>query len=93
MICPVNSIRVTASKQTESCLFVRKRKGGKDTPVFDIFLRIHSLERQNVPLEEIVITEDEELEIKELARRPDIYELFTKSIAPSILVWIMSNNR
>jgi len=66
-------------------LFIRsQRKGGKDTPVFDIFLRIHSLERQNIPLEEIVITEDEELEIKELARRPDIYELFTNSIAPSI---------
>ena len=66
-------------------LFIRsQRKGGKDTPVFDIFLRIHSLERQNIPLEEIVITEDEELEIKELARRPDIFELFTNSIAPSI---------
>ena len=66
-------------------LFIRsQRKGGKDTPVFDIFLRIHSLERQNVPLEEIVISEDEELEIKELANRSDIYELFTRSIAPSI---------
>jgi len=66
-------------------LFIRsQRKGGKDTPVFDIFLRIHSLERQNIPLEEIVITEDEELEIKELSRRPDIYQIFTQSIAPSI---------
>jgi replicative DNA helicase Mcm len=66
-------------------LFIRsQRKGGKDTPVFDIFLRIQSLERQNIPLEEISITEDEELEIKELARRPDIYDLFTNSIAPSI---------
>ena len=66
-------------------LFIRsQRKGGKDTPVFDIFLRIHSLERQNVPLEEILITEDEELEIKELASRSDIYDLFSKSIAPSI---------
>ena len=66
-------------------LFIRsQRKGGKDTPVFDIFLRIQSLERQNIPLEEISITEDEELEIKELARRPDIYKLFTNSIAPSI---------
>lgn len=66
-------------------LFIRpQRKGGKDTPVFEIFLRIQSLERQNIPLEEISITEDEELEIKELARRPDIYELFTNSIAPSI---------
>lgn len=66
-------------------LFIRsQRKGGKDTPVFDIFLRIHSLERQNVPLEEISITEDEELEIKELANRSDIYDLFSGSIAPSI---------
>ena len=66
-------------------LFIRsQRKGGKDTPVFDIFLRIHSLERQNVPLEEISITEDEELEIKELANRSDIYDLFSQSIAPSI---------
>ena len=66
-------------------LFIRsQRKSGKDTPVFDIFLRIHSLERQNIPLEEIVITEDEELEIKELSRRPDIYDVFTNSIAPSI---------
>ncbi|NCG42795.1 MAG: hypothetical protein GWO84_04570 [Euryarchaeota archaeon] len=66
-------------------LFIRsQRKGGKDTPVFDIFLRIQSLERQNIPLEEISITADEELEIKELARRPDIYKLFTNSIAPSI---------
>ena len=66
-------------------LFIRsQRKSGKDTPVFDMFLRIHSLERQNIPLEEIVITEDEELEIKELSRRPDIYEVFTNSIAPSI---------
>ena len=42
------------------------------------------MERQNVPLEEISITEDEELEIKELSRRPDIYDIFTASIAPSI---------
>jgi len=66
-------------------LFMRsQRKHGKDTPVFDIFLRIHSLERQNVPLEEIIITEDEVHEIKELARREDIYDLLTVSIAPSI---------
>lgn len=72
-------------------LFIRsQRKGGKDTPVFDIFLRIHSLERQNVPLEEISITEDEELEIKELASRSDIYDLFSGSIAPSIfgMSWV-----
>jgi replicative DNA helicase Mcm len=66
-------------------LFIRsQRKGGKDTPVFDIFLRIHSLERQNIPLEEIIITEEEELEIRDIARQPDVKELLTRSIAPSI---------
>ena len=66
-------------------LFIRsQRKGGKDTPVFDIFLRIHSLERQNIPLEEIIISEEEENEIKEIARDVGVYDLLTRSIAPSI---------
>ncbi len=64
-------------------LFIRsQRKGGKDTPVFDIFLRIHSLERQNIPLEEIVITEEEETEIKTIARDPEVYDMLIRSIAP-----------
>jgi replicative DNA helicase Mcm len=66
-------------------LFIRsQRKGGKDTPVFDIFLRIHSLERQNIPLEEILISQEEETEIKEIAMDPEVYETLTRSIAPSI---------
>ena len=71
--------------KANGALFIRsQRKGGKDTPVFDIFLRIHSLERQNIPLEEISITEEEENEIKEIARSEDVYDLLTRSIAPSI---------
>ena len=66
-------------------LFIRsQRKGGKDTPVFDIFLRVHSLERQNIPLEEIIISEEEETEIKDIARDPEVYNVLTRSIAPSI---------
>ncbi len=73
--------RVTAN----GMLFVRsQRKSGKDTPIFDIFMRIHSIQRENIPLEEIQISEEEEREIKELARRDDIHDLLTKSIAPSI---------
>jgi replicative DNA helicase Mcm len=69
-------------------LFIRsQRKSGKDTPVFDIFLRIHSLERQNVPLEEIIITEEEENEIKSIARQTNVYDVLTTSIAPSIFGW------
>ena len=66
-------------------LFIRsQRKGGKDTPVFDIFLRVHSLERQNIPLEEIIISEEEENEIKDIARDAGVYDVLTRSIAPSI---------
>jgi replicative DNA helicase Mcm len=73
--------RVTAN----GVLFVRsQRKAGKETPIFDIFLRIHSIERENIPLEEIQISEDEEHEIKELSRREEIYDILTQSIAPSI---------
>ena len=66
-------------------LFIRsQRKHGKDTPVFDIFLRIQSLERQNLALEEIVVSDEEEAEIRELASLPDIYTRLSDSIAPSI---------
>ena len=52
--------------------------------MFDIFLRVHSLERQNIPLEEIIISEEEETEIKDIARDPEVYNVLTRSIAPSI---------
>ena len=66
-------------------LFVRtKKKGGKETPVFDIFLQLLSIERQNIPLEEVHISEEEEQEIKDLASRSDIKDLLENSIAPSI---------
>tara|TARA_B110000444_G_scaffold197371_1_gene188232 strand:- start:24854 stop:26968 length:2115 start_codon:yes stop_codon:yes gene_type:complete len=73
--------RVTAN----GMLFVRsQRKSGKDTPIFDIFMRIHSIQRESIPLEEIQISDEEEREIKELSRRDDIHKLLTNSIAPSI---------
>ncbi|RJU95228.1 MAG: AAA family ATPase [Candidatus Poseidoniales archaeon] len=66
-------------------LFIRsQRKNGKDTPVFDIFLRMQSLERQNLALEEIVVSDEEEAEIRDLASSPDIYDRLSSSIAPSI---------
>tara|TARA_B100000035_G_scaffold204372_1_gene174775 strand:+ start:288 stop:2402 length:2115 start_codon:yes stop_codon:yes gene_type:complete len=73
--------RVTAN----GMLFVRsQRKSGKETPIFDIFLRIHSIERDSIPLEEIQISDEEESQIKELARNEKIHEILTNSIAPSI---------
>jgi len=73
--------RVTAN----GMLFVRsQRKSGKETPIFDIFLRIHSIERDSIPFEEIQISDEEESQIKELARNENIHDILTKSIAPSI---------
>ena len=45
---------------------------------------MQSLERQNLALEEIVVSDEEEAEIRELASSPDIYDRLSSSIAPSI---------
>ena len=66
-------------------LFVRsKRKGNKKTTLFDIFLRVNSYEQRNTPFEDVKISPEDEAEIKELSYREEIYELLTRSIAPSI---------
>ena len=70
-------------RSTGLCLFSLKEKGEKNT-IFDIFLKIHSIERQNTPLEEIVIGEEDEQLIRNLASREDVYQLLCRSIAPSI---------
>ncbi|MBT7937890.1 MAG: minichromosome maintenance protein MCM [Euryarchaeota archaeon] len=66
-------------------LFVRsQRKAGRETPIFDIFLRVLSLERQNIPLEEVNIQPEDEKIIKEISKRDGLYDLMKGSIAPSI---------
>ena len=66
-------------------LFVRsQRKAGRETPIFDIFLNVISLERQNIPLEEVNISPEDENLIKEISRREDLYDMMCGSIAPSI---------
>ncbi len=66
-------------------LFVRsKKKGGKKSTIFDIFLRVNSYEQRNTPFEDVKISPEDEAEIKELSFREDIYDLMTRSIAPSI---------
>ena len=44
-------------------------KNGKNTPVFDLFLRITSVERENIPFEEVQISEEDENYIKDLAKK------------------------
>ena len=62
------------------------KRGGSKTPMFDIYISLHSSERKNIPLEEIEITPSEIVEIEKIADRDDLTELFVRSIAPSIIV-------
>ncbi|MFL2947449.1 MAG: AAA family ATPase [Candidatus Poseidoniales archaeon] len=62
------------------------KRGGAKTPMFDVYISLHSSERKNIPLEEIEITPSEIAEIEEVAEREDLVELFVRSIAPSIIV-------
>ena len=62
------------------------KRGGAKTPMFDVYISLHSSERKNIPLEEIEINPSEIEEIEKVAERDDLVELFVRSIAPSIIV-------
>jgi replicative DNA helicase Mcm len=62
------------------------KKSGSKTPMFDVYFSLHSSQRNQVPLEEIVITPNELAEIEKISKREDLVELFVRSIAPSIIV-------
>lgn len=65
--------------------FIRpQRKQGQKTPIFDIFIKLVSIERQNVALEEIQITEEDTKRIMRLKEEDNLYELFRNSIAPTV---------
>ena len=52
--------------------------------VFDFFLRANSIEVQQKALEEVILSEEDERKIKEVAQDPWIVDKIIKSIAPSI---------
>ncbi len=56
----------------------------KETKRRDLYIEANYIEPLELEYEDIEITEEDEKEIKKLAKRPDIYELLIKSIAPSI---------
>ena len=62
------------------------KRGGAKTPMFDVYISMHSSERKNIPLEEIEISPTEIAEIEKISQRDDLVELFIRSIAPSIIV-------
>ena len=47
-------------------------------------MRVQSLERQNLALEEIVVSDEEEAQIRAFAADEDVYKRISESIAPSI---------
>lgn len=63
---------------------VQRVNYGQKSTLFDIYLECNSIEIAEKEFEEIAITEEDEAEIKALARDPMIYKKITRSIAPTI---------
>ena len=63
---------------------VQKGRPGAKSTLFDIFIDVNSVEREQVEFEEIEVTEDDARLIREAGSSPDIYRLITASIAPSL---------
>ena len=63
---------------------VQKGRPGAKSTLFDIFIDVNSIEREQVEFEEIEVTEEDARLIREAGSTPDIYRLITASIAPSL---------
>lgn len=66
---------------------LRKRavtKDRKQTSVYEKLLEVRHLVRSEKEFEELEVTPEEEKQILELSKRPDVFDQIVKSIAPSI---------
>ncbi|NQS79205.1 MAG: minichromosome maintenance protein MCM, partial [Methanoculleus bourgensis] len=63
---------------------VQRVNYGQKSTLFDIYLECNFIEIAEKEFEEIAISEEDEAEIKALARDPMIYKKITRSIAPTI---------
>ncbi len=63
---------------------VQKGRPGAKSTLFDIFMDVNSVEKEQVEFEEIEVTEDDARLIREAGADPDIVRLMTASIAPSL---------
>ena len=63
---------------------VQKGRPGAKSTLFDIFVDVNSVEREQVEFEEIEVTEEDARLIREAGSSADIYRLITASIAPSL---------
>ena len=63
---------------------VQKGRPGAKSTLFDIFMDVNSVEKEQVEFEEIEVTEADAQLIREAGRSPDIFRMMTASIAPSL---------
>ncbi len=56
----------------------------KSSAILDVYIEANSLEYIQQDVRSLQITESDKQKIKELAKRPDIYDILVRSIAPSI---------
>jgi replicative DNA helicase Mcm len=63
---------------------VQKGRPGAKSTLFDIFMDVNSVEKEQVEFEEIEVTEEDARLIREAGASPDIFRMITASIAPSL---------
>src|SRR5438309_3786047 len=63
---------------------VQKGRPGAKSTLFDIFMDVNSVEKEQVEFEEIEVTEEDARLIREMGASPDIFRMITASIAPSM---------
>jgi replicative DNA helicase Mcm len=63
---------------------VQKGRPGAKSTLFDIFMDVNSVEKEQVEFEEIEVTEADAALIREAGSSPDILRMITASIAPSL---------
>ncbi|MCL2712718.1 MAG: hypothetical protein FWD37_05560, partial [Methanomassiliicoccaceae archaeon] len=61
------------------------QKGEKDDSlVFETFIEVHSVEFEQHEYDEIQITEEDEIKIREISKNPDFFRDLVRSISPTI---------
>src|SRR5881296_4479133 len=63
---------------------IQKGRPREKSTLFDIFMDVNSVEKEQVEFEEIEVTEEDARLIREMGTSPDILRMITASIAPSM---------
>src|SRR5437762_1752863 len=63
---------------------IQKGRPGAKSTLFDIFMDVNSVEKEQVEFEEIEVTEEDARLVRATGASPDIFRMITASIAPSM---------